>query len=62
MTAPAWIDDHCRNPRIVPLTRQRAEGIQSLHATCTPPCPRRITARDYLATLPEGRPCTSKSA
>lgn len=61
MTRPAWIDDHCDNPRITPLTPERAVGIQTLHAACTPPCPRRITARDYLAILPEGHPCTSKS-
>ncbi|MFE3190429.1 hypothetical protein ACFXHA_15550 [Nocardia sp. NPDC059240] len=64
MTMPAttsWIDDHCRNSRIVPITRERAEGIVALHASCTPPCPRQLTARDYLATHPEVRPCISKS-
>lgn len=51
----AWIDDHCRSGRIVPVTRERARGILILHATCEPPCPRSLSARAYLDTLPKNR-------
>ncbi|WP_067710665.1 hypothetical protein [Nocardia yamanashiensis] len=49
----SWVDDHCGNGRIVPITRERADGILALHESCEPPCPRRISAREYLGVPPE---------
>lgn len=43
-----WVHDSCADPRIWPITRQRAEGILTIHATCDPPCPRAESARSYL--------------
>ncbi|MFE3256068.1 hypothetical protein ACFXPS_11760 [Nocardia sp. NPDC059091] len=52
---PEWVDDHCGDGRIVPITRERAGGILALHAGCDPHCPRWITARAFLDTLPGER-------
>ncbi|MFE5285051.1 hypothetical protein ACFRAQ_08780 [Nocardia sp. NPDC056611] len=47
-TTEVRVRDGCENARIWPVTRQRAEGILAIHATCDPPCPRVESARSYL--------------
>lgn len=47
-TVEGWVADGCHNGRIWPVSRQRAEGILVIHATCDPPCPRSESARKYL--------------
>lgn len=47
-TTDAWVRDDCEDSRIWPITRQRAEGILAIHATCDPPCPRVESARSHL--------------
>ncbi|WP_369638815.1 hypothetical protein [Nocardia sp. JMUB6875] len=46
-----WVNDNCGSGFIWPLSRQRAEGIARIHATCDPPCPRLLAAIEYLNTL-----------
>lgn len=55
-TAEGWVDDGCEDARIYPITRQRAQGILAIHATCDPPCPRVETARQYLEEGPSRCP------
>ncbi|MGV9665043.1 hypothetical protein [Nocardia niigatensis] len=47
-TVEGWVADGCHNSRIWPVSRQRAEGILTIHGTCEPPCPRAASARKYL--------------
>ncbi|MFJ9370454.1 hypothetical protein ACIRRA_39365 [Nocardia sp. NPDC101769] len=54
--AQKWVDDGCEQGYISNLCRRRAEGIAKIHATCTPPCPRVTTAREYLDQHPEPTP------
>ncbi len=44
----ARVEDHCGNARIVPISRERAEGILALHADCDPACPRKVSAAAFL--------------
>ncbi|MEU7768825.1 hypothetical protein AB0B25_27485 [Nocardia sp. NPDC049190] len=41
--------DHCDDPRIHPVTPQRASGIVAIHEDCEPPCSRKRAALLYLA-------------
>lgn len=45
--ARSWVDDHCTNPSL-PSSLKHAEGILSLHRTCTPPCPRKRAAQWWM--------------
>lgn len=44
----ARVEDHCANGRIVPISRERAEGILAIHAGCDSACARKASAAAYL--------------
>lgn len=43
-----WVDDHCTDPSQI-FDREQAQGILGLHKTCTPPCPRKLSAEREVA-------------
>ncbi len=43
-----WVHDDCGKSWIHPLDVKRANGIVAIHEQCDPPCPRKITASEYL--------------
>ncbi|MFR9767034.1 hypothetical protein [Nocardia sp. SC052] len=45
----SWINDHCETKPPVTMSETRARGILAIHASCDPPCPRKLGA---LAKLP----------
>ncbi|MFI6865872.1 hypothetical protein [Nocardia sp. NPDC050406] len=43
-----WVHDDCEKGFVFPISRRRAEGIVSIHASCEPPCPRKQAASEFL--------------
>ncbi len=50
----SWIDDYCTDSN-APADEQHAQGLMKLHATCTPPCPRKLSAERYLRERAAGQ-------
>ncbi len=51
-TRRSWIQDYCEDSNM-PADQQHAQGLMKLHATCTPPCPRKLSAERYLRACGE---------
>lgn len=49
-----WVYDDCEKGFVFPLSRKRALGILSIHASCEPPCPRKLAAAEYLNVTVSG--------
>lgn len=48
----SWVHDHCTVGWFdYEPTPGWARGILNLHATCEPPCPRKLVAEQYLREL-----------
>jgi hypothetical protein len=46
-TRRSWIEDYCEDGN-EPADEQHAQGLTKLHASCTPPCPRKLVAERHL--------------
>lgn len=46
-TRRSWIEDYCEDGNM-PADEQHAQGLTKLHASCEPPCPRKLVAERYL--------------
>jgi hypothetical protein len=46
-TRRSWVEDYCEDGNM-PADDERARGLMKLHASCTPPCPRKLSAERYL--------------
>ncbi|MGQ4614443.1 hypothetical protein [Nocardia sp. R7R-8] len=54
MTEPDWIDDYCDDGN-TPADETHARGLVKLHAACTPPCPRKVSAQRWLPERGQGQ-------
>ncbi len=43
----SWIQDYCEDSNW-PVDEKHARGLLKLHAICTPPCPRKLSAERWL--------------
>jgi hypothetical protein len=43
----SWIQDYCEDSNW-PVDEKHAQGLLKLHFTCTPPCPRKLSAERWL--------------
>jgi hypothetical protein len=48
MPTSKWVGDDCKKKPPVTMPESRAEGILAIHATCDPPCPRKLGALERL--------------
>ncbi|MDE1669276.1 hypothetical protein [Nocardia gipuzkoensis] len=46
-TRRSWVQDYCEDSNR-PADEQHAQGLLKLHETCTPACPRKLSAQRYL--------------
>ncbi|MBF6298040.1 hypothetical protein IU459_10825 [Nocardia amamiensis] len=46
-TRRSWVEDYCEDGNM-PADETHARGLLKIHATCTPPCPRKVSAQRYL--------------
>jgi hypothetical protein len=46
-TRRSWIQNFCEDSNW-PVDEKHAEGLLKLHATCAPPCPRKLSAERWL--------------
>ncbi|MBF6218379.1 hypothetical protein IU479_09685 [Nocardia abscessus] len=52
----SWIQDYCEHSN-APTDEQHAQGLLKL-STCTPPCPRKMSAERYLRERSAGKDST----
>ncbi|WP_159842403.1 hypothetical protein [Nocardia sp. CY41] len=52
-TRRSWIQDYCDDSNW-PADEQHARGLLKLHATCTPPCPRKLSAERWIRERGQG--------
>ncbi|MFE7746857.1 hypothetical protein [Nocardia sp. NPDC057455] len=53
-TRRSWVEDYCEDGNM-PADDEHAQGLMNLHASCTPPCPRKRSAERYLRERDEGK-------
>ncbi|MEU1993155.1 hypothetical protein ABZ511_01795 [Nocardia gamkensis] len=53
----SWVEDYCEDGNL-PADGEHARGLMKLHASCTPPCPRKLSAERYLREHGAGREAT----
>ncbi|WP_157170902.1 hypothetical protein [Nocardia araoensis] len=53
-TRRSWVEDYCEDGDM-PADETHARGLLKIHATCTPPCPRKVSAERYLREQTEGQ-------
>ncbi|MGW5376220.1 hypothetical protein ACWESM_12310 [Nocardia sp. NPDC003999] len=46
-TRHSWVQDHCTDSNM-PVDERHARGLLKIHASCEPPCPRKLSAQRYL--------------
>ncbi|MFG3617697.1 hypothetical protein [Nocardia sp. NPDC047654] len=46
-TRRSWVEDYCEDGNM-PADDEHARGLMKLHASCAPPCPRKLSAERYL--------------
>ncbi|MEU2088052.1 hypothetical protein ACWDSF_05330 [Nocardia beijingensis] len=52
-TRRSWVQDYCEDGNM-PADEKHARGLLKIHASCTPPCPRKLSAERFLRELDGG--------
>ncbi len=55
----SWVEDYCEDGNM-PVDDEHAQGLMKLHASCAPPCPRKLVAERYLRECGAGSEATTR--